>query len=47
MARMPSNEKIPKRYFRDSSQLINWILESGLTSHMAPEIFYFIPGSKV
>ena len=34
MARMYSNVEIPRRYFEDSSQLTNWILDSGLTCHM-------------
>ena len=44
MARMYSNAEIPGRYFGASSQLINWILESGVTCHMTPEISDFIPG---
>ena len=31
--------------FCDSSQLKNWILDSGATCHMTPEISDFIPGS--
>ena len=42
---MSSNEEIPRRDFGDSSQLINWILDSGETFHMTPDISDFIPGS--
>ena len=45
MAHMYSNVEIPRRYFGDSSQLTNWILDSGATCHMKPKIWYFIPGS--
>ena len=31
--------------YGDSSQLINWILDSGATCHMTPEVSDFIPGS--
>ena len=47
MEHMPSNVEIPKRYFGDSSQLTNWILDSGETCHMTPEISDFLPGSLV
>ena len=30
--------------FGDSSQLTDWILDSGATCHMAPEVSDFIPG---
>ena len=30
--------------YGDSSQLTNWILDSGATCHMTPEVTYFIPG---
>ena len=45
MARMSSNTEITIRYFGDSSQLANWILDSGETCQMTLEISYFIPGS--
>ena len=45
MARMSGNYEYPSRKFGDSSQLTNWILYSGATCHMKPEVSYFIPGS--
>ena len=39
------NDKIPSRYFGDSSQLTNWILDSGATYHITPQVSDFIPGS--
>ena len=45
MACMFSNEESPRGHFGDSSQLKNWILDSGTTGHMIPEISDFIPGS--
>ena len=45
MERMFSNAEIPRRYFGDRSQLKNWILDSGATCHMTPDILDFIPGS--
>ena len=45
MACMPSNVESPRRYFGDSSQLTNWILDSGTTCHITPYISYCIPGS--
>ena len=45
MESMYSNEEIPRRYFGDSPQLTNWILDSGATCDMTPENSYFIPGS--
>ena len=45
MTRMSSNEKCPSRNFGDSLQLTNWILDSGATCHMQPEVSDFIPGS--
>ena len=44
MARMSDNEGCPGRDFRDSFQLTNWILDSGATCHITPEVWYFIPG---
>ena len=38
MARMSGNEKCPGEKFGDSSQLTNWILVSGETFHMTPEV---------
>ena len=44
MACMSNNDKCPIRNFGDSSQLTNWILDSGAIYHMMPEVSYFIPG---
>ena len=41
---MSDNEKIPRRYFGDSSQLTHWILDSETTCHMTPQVLGFIPG---
>ena len=38
MARMSGNEKCPSRNFGESSKLTNWILDSGATCHMMPEV---------
>ena len=45
MAKMYDNDKSPSRYFSESFQLTNWILDSGATCHMTPQVSYFIPGS--
>ena len=45
MAQMPSNDKRSSENYGDSSQLTNWILDSGATCHMKPEVSAFIPGS--
>ena len=37
MARMYDNYEFPSRYFGDSSQLTNWILDSGATCHIMQE----------
>ena len=42
---MSSNDKRKSEKYGDSSQLTNWILDSGATCHMTPEISDFIPGS--
>ena len=47
MAHMYINSEIPRRYYGDSSQLTNWILDSGATFHMTPDIWYFIVGLLV
>ena len=44
MARMSSNNECSSENYGESSQLTNWILDSGATCHMKPEISYFIPG---
>ena len=45
MAQMSSNAKNLSEKYGDSSQLTNWILDSGSTCHMTPEVSDFIPGS--
>ena len=40
---MMTNEK--SKDYGDSSQLTNWILDSGATCHTTPEVTDFIPGS--
>ena len=45
MARMSSDDKRKSKYYGDCSQLTNWILDSGATCHMTPEVTDFIPGS--
>ena len=45
MARMSSDDERKSGKYGDSSQLTNWILDSGATCHMTPEVTYFIPGS--
>ena len=45
MARMYGNDECPGEIFGDSSQLTNWILGSGSTFHMKPEVSDFITGS--
>ena len=47
MARMSSNAERLGRNYGDSSQLTNWILNSGVTCHMTPHISDFITGSLV
>ena len=45
MARMSSDDECKSVKYGDSSQLTNWILDSGATCHMTPEVSDFIPGS--
>ena len=47
MAQMSSNIESPRRYFGDSLQLTNCILDSFVTCHVTPEISDLIPGSLV
>ena len=42
---MSSNENCSSENYGDSSQLTNWILDSGATCHMKSEVSDFIPGS--
>ena len=45
MARMSNDDKRENKYYGNSSRLTNWILDSGATCHMTPEVTDFIPGS--
>ena len=45
MKRMSSNNKSSSRYFGDSLKWTNWILYSGETCHMKPQVSDCIPGS--
>ena len=42
---MSSDNKRESGDYGDSAQLTNWILDSGATCHMMPEVTDFIPGS--
>ena len=42
---MSSDDKHKSKDYGDSSQLTNWILDSGDTCHMTPEVTDFIPRS--
>ena len=44
MARISSNDEHKIEKYGDSLQLTNWILDSGATCHMTPEVLDFIPG---
>ena len=44
MSRISHNVKCPGREFCDSLQATNWILDSGTTCHMIPQVSDFIPG---
>ena len=41
---MSVNDECPSGNFGDSSQLTNWILDSGAMCHIKPEVSDFIPG---
>ena len=45
MARVSGNDECPSGNVGDSSQLTNYILDSGAAYHMTPDILDFIPGS--
>ena len=45
MARMSNDEKRENKDYGNSSQLTNWILDSGATCHMASGVMDFIPVS--
>ena len=47
MVLMSSNAEIPRSDYVDSLQLTNWILYSGVSCHMTPEISEFMLGSLV
>ena len=42
---MSSDNVSENKDYGDSSQLTNWILDSGATCHMTPEVTDLIPGS--
>ena len=42
IAHMSSNDECSSENYGDSSQWTNWILDSGATCHMTPEVSYFI-----
>ena len=41
---MSSNDKCSSENYGDSSQLTDWILDSGAICHMTQEVLDFIPG---
>ena len=45
MSHMSGNGESSSRYFGDSLPFINWLLDSGETCHMTPQVSNFIPGS--
>ena len=45
MEQMSNDDKRENKDYGDSSQLINWILDSGATCYMTPKVTDFIPGS--
>ena len=45
MACMSDNDECPSQDFGDISQWTNWILYSGATCNMTPQVSDFIPGS--
>ena len=47
MACMYSNVDRPRRDFGNILQMTNWVLDSGATCHMTPDISDYIPGSLV
>ena len=47
MVHMSNNAERPRINYGDSSQLTNWVLDSGTTFHMTPNISYYVPGSLV
>ena len=45
MAQMSNHDKRENKDYGNISQLTNWILDSGASCHMTPEVTDFIPGS--
>ena len=45
MARMLNDDVSKSKDYGDFLQLTNWILDSGETCHMTPEVTDFIPGT--
>ena len=45
MKQMYGNNEISSREFGENLKLTNWILDSGETCHMTPQVSDFIPGS--
>ena len=45
MSQMSSNDERSMEKYVESSQLTNWILDSGATCHMTPEVSDFILGT--
>ena len=45
MALMSSDDESKSKEYGVSSKLTNWVLDSGATCHMTPEVMEFIPGS--
>ena len=43
MAHMSGNDECTSEKFGDSSKLTNWVLDSGGTCHIVPEVSDFIP----
>ena len=44
MVRLSGNDKFPSGNLGNSSQLTNYILDSGTKCHTTTEVSYFIPG---
>ena len=45
MSQMSTDDKRKSKDYGESLQLTNWILDSGATCHMTPEVTDFIPRS--
>ena len=44
MALISDNDEYPGRNFGNNLKFTNWVLDSGATRHMTPEVSGFIPG---